>query len=147
MFQLQPTNQAYQGKNYKLLKDSQDSHYLAERIANIGVLDFGTVTASQKKRIDLAAKGMLSPVIILSVYAFSGDTANDEIRFNLYRKDSAGVLDKVAYQKYDSNKMPYRFPHGAVLTPDLVIEVEPRYNVDALLIYTQPCNVVFNISA
>ncbi len=147
IFQLLESVFSHDNKSVKAYKDQENKHYLANRIPNIGILAFGTIAGNQTKRLDLGAKGIFTPVILRSVYAFSGATTNDEIHFNIFKKDSAGVLNKIATQRYDSNQMPYQFRYGATLTPDMVIEVKPRYNVDNLLVYVEPVNVMFSIDA
>ncbi len=101
---------------------------------------------SYKLTHGLAANNVTSSILIRSVYAFSGSTSNDEIWFYIYQKDEAGVSTRIAQQRYYNNEMPYSFPFGAVLTPNMVIEVKPKYNVDNLFIYFQPVNVIARFS-
>lgn len=137
----------HQDKLIKAYKDQENNHYLANRIPNIGILSFGTVISNQTKRLDLSSKGILTPVILRSVYAFSGSTTNDEILFNILEKDSSGTLQKIATQKFDNHAMPYQFKYGATITPNMVIEVKPRYNVDNLVVYVEPVNIMFSVDA
>ena len=147
VFQLVQAFFSHENKNIKAYKDQENNHYLANRIPNIGILAFGTIAGNQAKRLELGAKGILTPVILRSVYAFSGATTHDEIYFNIFKKDSSGTLNKIATQRYDSNQMPYQFRYGATLTPDMIIEVKPRFNVDNLLVYVEPVNIMFSVDA
>lgn len=141
-------SETYGNNNYVAFKDNNtQERYLAERIETYGVIEFGLMNQNEIKTIDLQVQGLTSLVSIKSVYAFSGSTTNDEIRFKIYEKDGSGNLIPIASQRLTNNEMPYRFPDGAILSPNQVIEVQPRYAVDNIIIYVKPVDILFSISA
>ena len=145
---LTKVSETYGNNNYVAFEDSNtQQRYLAERIETYGLIQFGSMSQNQTKSIDLQAQGLTCLVSIKSVYVFSGSTTNDEIRFRIYQKDGSGNLNQIASQRFTNNDMPYQFPEGAILSPDQVIEVQPRYNVDNIIIYVKPVDVLFSISA
>ncbi len=147
MYQIQSDVQDFQNKNYKIFKDNESNHYLADRVPNIGIINLGSILAAETKSFDLAGNNILSPIMVRSVYAFSGSTGQDEIVFFIYRKNESGVSTRIALQRFHNYEMPFTFPYGAILAPDMGIEIKPKYNVDALFIYVQPVNVIFSVSA
>jgi len=148
-FGLQPIPLLYGDTNFQAyLNSATDRAYFADRVAEYGILEFGAINANQTKRLDLGAKGLTSPIILRSLYAFSSVTTNDEIReFIIYRKDANGNLTQFATQFFSNNEMPYQFPNGGILFPFNVIEVKPRYDTENILAYVQPVNILFSISA
>ena len=145
---LNKISETYGSNNYVAFEDSQtQQRYLAERIKAYGLLQFGAMSNGEKKSIDLQAQGLISPITIKSVYVFSGSTTNDEIKFRIFEKQPSGNLNQIASQRFTNNEMPYQFPDGAILSPNQVIEVEPRYDVDNIIIYCQPVDILFSFTA
>ena len=128
-------------------EDVNQQRYLAERIETYGLIEFGAMIRNQKKSIDLQAKGLTSPISIKSIYVFSGSTTNDEIRFRIFEKQASGNPVQIAFQRFTNNDMPYSFPEGAVLLPNQIIEVEPRYDVDNIIIYCKSVDILFALTA
>ena len=138
-------SETYGTNSYVAFEDTNQQRYLAERIESYGLLQFGVMSRNSTKSIDLDA--LTCPISIKSVYVFSGSTTNDEIRFRIYQKLTSGSLDLIATQRFTNNDMPYLFPDGAILSPGQVIEVEPRYDVDNIIIYAKPVDIIFNFLA
>ena len=137
-YQLEPDYQVYGDKNYLAhnLKGEtveDDRRFFAQRVRAFGVIDFGTMSANSIKTYTPATDGVMSPISIVSVYAFTTAATNDEITFKIFD----GVTE-LTRQKITNNEMPYQFPPGAIIRPDLTIQVEPRYDTTKLLVYWQP---------
>ena len=145
---LQPFPLPYGNESISAFKDSETNLvYQSSRIANYVILEFGAISANQTKRLDLGEKGLDRPILLKSIYAFSSETTNDELReFVIYRKDENGNLNQFATQKFSNDEMPYRFP-DAILFPINVIEVKPRYDTDNIVAYAVPVNVQAFIKA
>ena len=118
---------------YRNIETNQ--HYLAERVAQFGVLDFGYVQAGQSKKIRLS-DFISSPILVDSIVATNPKTTGDEIQFKIYRQGQ-----QIAHQKFSNNDMPFNHP-SLILTPDLEVEVIPKYN-SAVFIYCKPVDIIF----
>ncbi len=145
-YQLVPSSQLYGDREFLTHKlsgetDAADRYLFAERIASYGIINFNQMSAKDPKRIKLSDQGITSPILLRSAYAFNYSATSDEIRFRLFSDNQ-----KLAEMKLDYKTMPYQFPDGAILEPDLELEVEPRYNVLRLLIYWQPVHVLSYLS-
>ena len=137
-YQLKPDSLPYGddiflAHNLKGATAEDDRLFFAQRIRAFGVIDFGAMSANSIKTYTPATDGVMSPISIVSVYAFTTAATNDEITFKIFD----GVTE-LTRQKITNNEMPYQFPPGAIIRPDLTIQVEPRYDTTKLLIYWQP---------
>lgn len=122
--------------------------YFGSRIPEYGILEFGAVARNETKRLDLGAKGIISPIILRSLYVFSSVTTDDEIKkFEIYIKDANGNLTQFAEQRFKDDEMPYQFPNGGILFPFNVIDVTPGVDTDNIIVYVQPVNVLFSVKA
>ena len=138
---LTKVSETYGTNNYVAFEDASQQRYLAERVESYGLLQFGAMKNGTIKSIDL--ESLTCPISIKSVYVFSGSTINDEIRFRIYEKQTGGTSNLIATQRFTNNEMPFSFPDGAILFPNQVIEVEPRYDVDNIIIYAKPVDIIF----
>ena len=142
------TTELYGQNNYvSFSQEESQERYLAERFEGYVTLQFGQINGGEKKEIDLAAKELTFPLSIKSVYAFSSQTTNDEIRFRIFYRDDNNRLIQVANQRFSNADMPYRFPDGAILLPNQIVEVEPRYSVINIIAYCKPADIIFNLEA
>jgi len=142
---LTKVSEIYGDNNYVAFEDENQQRYLAERIESYGLLQFGAMIRDTTKRIDL--QSLSSPISIKSVYVFSGSTTADQIKFKVYEKNQSGSLNLIANQVFNNNDMPFAFPDGAILFSNHVIEVEPRYDVDNIIVYTKIVDVNFILNA
>lgn len=141
-FQLEPDFQVYGDKNYlahnlKGATAEDDRRFFGQRIPAFGVIDFGSMTANSIKSYTPVTDGVLSPISIVSVYAFTTAATNDEITFKIF--EGATELTR---QKITNDEMPYQFPPGAIIRPELTIQVEPRYDTMKLLVYWRPVHIL-----
>ncbi len=118
---------------YRNIETNQ--HYFAERVAQFGILDFGYIQAGQSKKIRLE-NFISSPVLIDSIIVTAPGTTGDEVKFNIYRNGQ-----QIAYQRFSNNDMPFNHP-SLILTPDLEVEVIPKYS-SAVFIYCKPVDILF----
>lgn len=140
---LTKVSETYGNNNYVAFENANRERYLAERIEAYGVIQFGAMAKDTTKSISL--QSLTSPVSLKSVYLFSSTTTNDEVKFKIYQELTSGSLDLIATQQFNNNEMPFPFPEGAILFPHNTIEVEPRYDVDNILIYVKLVDILFTI--
>ena len=141
-YQLEASSQTYGDREYLSHKlpgatPSDDRYFFGQRIPSYGIFSFGAINSNSTKRVVLASVGILSPILLRSVYAFTLSATNEEIRFRLF-EDNTEIIE----QRITNSEMPYQFPDGAIVSPNLSIEVEPRYTVTNLLIYWQPVHII-----
>ena len=143
-YQLDPDFQVYGDKNYlahnlKGATPGDDRRLFAERISAFGIIDFGSMSANSVKSYTPATDGVLSPIMIASIFAFTTSATSDEVNFKIFDGNT-----EILEQKISNSEMPYKFPPGAIIRPDLTIQVKPRYNTKRLLIYWQPVHILHN---
>lgn len=141
-YQLEPDYQVYGDKNYlahnlKGATAEDDRRFFSERIQSFGIIDFGAMSANSTKSYTPATDGVISPIMITSVFAFTTSATSDEITFKIFDGNT-----EILEQKIPSSEIPYQFPPGAIIRPDLTIQVKPRYNTTALLVYWQPVHIL-----
>lgn len=141
-YQLEPDYQVYGDKNYlahnlKGATAEDDRRFFAQRIPSFGVIDFGAMSANSVKTYTPVDDGVQSLISIVSVYAFTTAATNDEVTFKIFE----GATE-LTQQKITNDEMPYQFPSGAIIRPDLTIQVEPRYNTMKLLVYWRPVHLL-----
>ncbi len=141
-YQLEPDSHLYGDKNYlayNLKGDTpeDDRRFFGERISSFGIIDFGAMSAGSIKSYTPATNGVISPIMITSVFAFTTAATSDEITFKIFDGNT-----EILEQKISNSEIPYHFPPGAIIRPDLTIQVKPRYNTTALLIYWQPVHIL-----
>ncbi len=113
-----------------------NKHYFAERVAQVGILDFGYIEANQTKKISLSANNIVAPVLVDSIVVTAPGTTGDEVELKVYRNGQ-----QIAFQRFSNGQMPMDHP-TLILTPDLEVEVIPKYN-SAVFIYVKPVNILF----
>lgn len=141
-YSLETTKQIYGNQSFLTHKlkgevPSDDRHLFGMRVESFGVFNFGQIAKGKTKEVFLADHQINSPISLSSIYAFAQNTANDEIKFRLkYEGKSIAELQLKYYE------MPFSFPPGAIVMPNLSIEVEPKANLTQLLIYWQPVHLL-----
>lgn len=147
IYQLEDTSEIFGNNEYQAIKNTiTNKAYFAERIPEIGILNFGEISGNRSKTINLAQKGINSPIMITSAYVFAPQTTNDEIRMFVYQNINGNSI-RVAQQRFTNGEMPKAFPYGGVLFPFNSIEVTPRQSILNCVLYFRPVRVTAQISA
>lgn len=137
MYELESVSILLGEKEFAGYKNTEiNQYYFAERVAQFGVLDFGYIEAGQSKKISLAANNISSPILVDSIVVTAPGTTGDEVEFKIYRNGQP-----IAHQKFSNIEMPLNHP-SLILTPDLEIEVIPKYD-SAVFIYVKPVDILF----
>lgn len=141
-YELETTSQIYGNQpflthNIKGDVPENDRHLFGMRIPSFGIISFGAMRANSTKNFKPIDRGIASEFQLISAYAFTTSATSDEITLKLF---SGNV--EVAEQKITNNEMPYKFPPGAIINPNLTIQVKPKYNTTALVLYWQPVHVL-----
>ena len=144
IYQLKSVSEPYNNSEYQAVENTlTNKRSFVERVPEIGIIVFGNISSNQSKKVSLAEVGINNPIMFRSIYAFSPQTTNDEILFNIYIRLDNGSDFKVAQQRYQNGDMPLQFPYGIVLFPNNVLEVQPRQDVENIRIYCSPVRVLF----
>ncbi|MEM7592644.1 MAG: hypothetical protein AAF383_14175 [Cyanobacteria bacterium P01_A01_bin.83] len=107
-----------------------------QRIPSYGIINFGAMAGGTTKNFKPIDYGILSEIELKSIYDFTSNATADECTFKLF---SGNV--EILEQRITNNEMPYTFPPGAIINPNLTIQVKPKYTTTQLLIYWQPVHV------
>lgn len=141
-YQLEPTTQLY-GEDLYLAhnltgdRTQGDRRLFGQRVPSYGIINFGAIRGGSTKDFKPIDNGISSEIMLRSIYDFTTSATNDEVTFKLFN-GTAEIFE----QKITNSEMPYTFPPGAIINPDLTIQVEPRYTTTQLLIYWQPVHVL-----
>ena len=141
-YQLETISQLYGDReylahNFKGATPNDDRAVFGMRIPSYGIFNFGPMANNQTKRVVLADKGISSPILMKSAYAFSSNTWNDEIKFRLFDGNT-----QLAELTILSTEMPYQFPDGAIVDNSLSIEIRVNQTTTQMLVYWQPVHVL-----
>ena len=117
--------------------DPRGFNFVGDRVSSYGVINFGYVKGGSSKRIKPIDYGIERDIWLRSIWAFNTSATNDEITMRLY----AGRAEFFE-QKISNNEMPYTFPPGAILNPNLIFEVQPKYDATQVVLYWQPVHVL-----
>lgn len=142
VYQLETTSQLYGDKEYvsHVIKGdtpADDRHLFGMRVPSYGVINFGAMAANSTKDFTPIANGINSDIELKSIFDFTDSASGDECTFKLFN----GEIE-ILEQRITNNEMPYTFPPGAIINPNLTIQVKSRYNTTQLLIYWQPVHVL-----
>lgn len=117
--------------------ESQPLNHVGDRVPSYGIINFGAMKAKSKKQIKPIDMGIEQDILLRSLYAFTNHATSEEVTIRLFLGNT-----EVLEQKLTNAEMPYTFPPGAILNPNLTIEVQPQYNTVQLLLYWQPVHVL-----
>lgn len=117
--------------------ESNPFYVVGDRVSSYGIINLGYLSARQKKRFKPIDYGINSDILLRSLYAFTTAPTAEEVTIRLFL-DNTEFLE----QKISDSEMPYTFPPGAIVNPNLELEVEPRYNTAQIVIYWQPVHVI-----
>lgn len=142
MYQLVTTSQIYNNVVYldhTLKSDTpeKDVRLVGDRVPSYGVINFGAINGGATKRFLPSQFGFASDIMLRSLYPFTLDGTKDETTLRLYQGNS-----KISEWKLSNSDIPFRFPEGAIINPNISIEVRPKIFVSQLLLYWQPVHVL-----
>lgn len=112
-------------------------HLFGMRVPSYGIISFGAIGKDRTKSFKPIDNGIKKDIELVSVFAYTGNATADEITIYLYEGNV-----EIAEQKITSSQMPYRFPDGAIVNPNLTIWVKPRQDTSALMLYWRPVHVL-----
>ncbi|MEM8779997.1 MAG: hypothetical protein AAGF26_14220 [Cyanobacteria bacterium P01_G01_bin.49] len=142
MFGLEKSNVVLDDQDFAAFREvNTDDHYHAGRIDVKGMLQYGLVPEDDEVRIDLAANGITTPIMVESIFAITPNGSADEVTFYLYVKQN-GNLVKIGQQRVSSGQMPYDIPDG-ILAPDMVLGIKPTRSDATITVYVKPVAVSF----
>ncbi len=141
-YQLETASQVYGDNLYlahNLKSDTAeaDRFLFGQRVPSYGIINFGYMKAGTTKIFRPLDNGINSDILLRSVYSFTTAPANEEVTFNLFNG-----REQLLEQRIPNSEMPYTFPPGAIINPNLTITVTCRYETAQLLIYWQPVHVL-----
>lgn len=141
-FGLESSYAVLDGNDFSTQKEvNSNKHFFSERTKVVGILNFGYVPKGEERKINLAANGITSPIIIDSIIAFAQNSTNDEIFFYLY-SSFTGQEIKLGTQRYSNNDIPKEYPDG-VIFPDMTIGVKPTKQDTTVVVYAKPVEILF----
>lgn len=117
--------------------DNRSFSMVGDRVPSYGIINFGYLQGNAKKAFKPSDYGIEQDILLKSLWTFTRSATNEECTIRLF-------LDNQEYleQRITNNEMPYTFPDGAILNPNLTLEVNPRYETMQLLVYWQPVHVL-----
>ncbi|MEO0834785.1 MAG: hypothetical protein AAFY16_02100 [Cyanobacteria bacterium J06642_3] len=141
-YQLETTAQPYGSQQYLAHKikgetESDDRYLFGQRVPSYGIINFGAMAGNSTKNFKPIDYGIQSEIELKSIYDFTNSATGDQCTFRLFN-GNVEILE----QQINNHDMPYTFPPGAIINPNLTIQVQPRYTTTQLLIYWQPVNVL-----
>lgn len=141
-FGLESSYAVLDGNDFSTQKEvNSNKHFFSERTKVVGILNFGYVPKNEERKINLAANGITSPIIIDSLIAFAQTSTQDEIFFYLY-SNFTGQEIKLGTQRYSNSEMPIEYPDG-VIFPDMTIGVKPTKADTTVVVYAKPVEILF----
>lgn len=117
--------------------DPRGFNFIGDRVSSYGIINFGDVKGGSKKQIKPADVGIERDILLRSIWSFNTSATNDELTMRLY----AGPTEFFE-QRILNSEMPYIFPPGAILNPNLIFEVQPKYDATQVVLYWQPVHVL-----
>ena len=141
-YELEPVGQLYGDQRYLAHKlkgatPESDRYFFGQRIPSFGTINFGAVAAGQTKSFRPVDHDIISDLMIVSIFDFTTSPTGDELTFRLIW---AGT--ELLEQKMSNDEIPYTFPPGAIINPNITIEVTPRYDSTQILIAWQPVHLL-----
>ena len=117
--------------------DSRSFNYVGDRVPSYEIINFGYIKGGSKKQFKPIEVGIERDILLSSIWSFTTAATNDELTMRLYA-DTTEFFE----QKISNNEMPYTFPPGAILNPNLIFEVQPKYDAMQVVLYWQPLHVL-----
>ena len=141
-FQLEKSNVVIDDQDFAAFKETSSSeHYHAERIAVMGMLQYGLVPKDQEVQIDLEANDIRTPIIVESIFAITPNGSADNVVLALYQKTESGLV-QIGKQSVSAGQMPYDIPDG-ILAPDMVLGMKPTRSDATITVYVKPVAITF----
>ena len=117
--------------------DNRGFNLVGDRIPSFGIINFGAMSAASTKQFLPANKGITTDIMLRSLYSFTTNASKSETTFRL--KNGTQIIGEWLFA---ANDMPYAFPAGAIINPNITIEIKPKDSVSQLLLYWQPVHVL-----
>lgn len=141
-YELETVKQSYGSQEYLAHKlkgttPADDRYFFGSRIPSYGIINFGAMGANTTKQFKPLSKGINSDIALESLYLFSLDGSKGEVTFRLFD----GTV-KIAEWIFGITQLPYQFPKGAIINPNLTLEVQPKFAISQCLIYWQPVHTL-----
>ena len=130
-------NQEYLAHNIKGNTAANDRYLFGQRVPSYGIINFGVMNANATKQFKPISNGINSDIMLRSIYPFTLDGTKPEITLRLYDGTT-----KIAEWIFASSEIPYRFPDGAIINPNLNLEIKTKTSVNQMLVYWQPVHVL-----
>ena len=142
MFQLESTYQTYNGNKYldhQINAEGLEPNFrlVGDRIPSYGIINFGAMSAGETKQLLPINNGITTDIMLRSLYSFTTNATKSETTFRL--KSGTQLIGEWLFA---ANDMPYAFPDGAIINPNITIEIKPKNAVSQLLLYWQPVHVL-----
>lgn len=141
-YELETVSQLYGDAQYLAHKlkgetEADDRYFFGQRIPSFGTIDFGVMQGGSTKSYTPADHGIKSDLMLISVFDFTQNSSGDELTFKLFWQGQ-----ELLEQKMSNNEIPYTFPPGAIVNPNITIQVKPRYDSTQILIAWQPVHLL-----
>ena len=117
--------------------DPRPFHVVGDRVSSYGIINFGAVSSNNSKQFLPVSNGITNDIMLRSLYSFTTDASKTETIFRL--KNGTRLIGEWLFTADD---MPYAFPDGAIINPNITIEIKPKNTVSQLLLYWQPVHVL-----
>ncbi|MEL7406330.1 MAG: hypothetical protein AAFN00_05130 [Cyanobacteria bacterium J06558_2] len=120
--------------------ENPDLYLVGQRVPSYGIINFNNIRAGKSKSFKPLDHGIKSPIELRSINALTTSTG-DQIEFFINNENTL-----LGRQRVSNNEVPYTFPPGTILRPELTLIVKPTYNTTQLVIYWQPVHVLSYIN-
>ena len=117
--------------------EANSFYAVGDRVSSYGIINFGAMAAKSKKQIKPVDVDINQDILLRSLHVFTTQATNEEVTIRLFLENT-----EVLEQKIINSDMPYTFAPGAIVNPNLTIEVQPRYNTTQLVLCWQPVHVL-----
>lgn len=117
--------------------ESQPYFHVGDRVPSYGIIHFGAIGGGQTRQFKPVDRGIDNDIMLRSLYPFTTDASKDEVIFRLFE----GAIE-FAEWRFTSDSVPFTFPDGAIINPNITLSVTPKSNVSSVMLYWQPVHVI-----
>ena len=117
--------------------DHRPFNIVGDRVPSYGIINFGAVSSNNSRQFLPLSNGITSDIMLRSLYSFTTNASKSETTFRL--KNGTQLIGEWLF---GINDMPYAFPNGAIINPNITIEIKPKNTGSQLLLYWQPVHVL-----
>ena len=112
-------------------------NFVADRVSSYGIINFGYIKGGKTKRVKPLDLGIEQDILLRSLHNFTTNSTGKEVTIKLFLQNQ-----EFLEQQITDSQMPYTFPPGAIVNPNLELEVRPKYDTMQLLVYWQPVHII-----